>query len=137
MTDRISLAQWEDRLRIFEKGHGRCTYCGLALVFSAMHIDHVLPRTQGGEDVFDNLVPACQACNNSKKGRTPAQWSAVLHALPPRATTLRVDPELLRKARYFLDEEDKSVNEFLLEQLTAYVRQREQEQPPRSKEECA
>lgn len=55
----------------------------------------------------------------------------------PRATTLRVDPELLRKARFFLDEEDKSVNEFLLEQLTAYVRRREKERPLRSAEECA
>jgi hypothetical protein len=55
----------------------------------------------------------------------------------PRATTLRVDPELLREARFFLDEEDKSVNEFLLEQLTAYVQRRKRERPRRSTEECA
>ncbi len=54
-----------------------------------------------------------------------------------RVTTLRADPDLLRKARYFLDEENKSINEFLVEQLTIYVRHREQRQAPRKAEECA
>lgn len=54
-----------------------------------------------------------------------------------RQTTVRVEPELLRKARFYLDEDGKSVQEFLAEQLATYVRQREQEQPPRSTEACA
>jgi predicted HicB family RNase H-like nuclease len=55
----------------------------------------------------------------------------------PRQTTLRVDPELLRKARFFLDEEGKSVSEYLVEQLRHYVAQREQKAPVRDKEDCA
>jgi len=46
-----------------------------------------------------------------------------------RQTTIRVDAALLRKARFLLDEEGKSINEFLVEQLAAYVQQREQAQP--------
>jgi hypothetical protein len=46
-----------------------------------------------------------------------------------RQTTLRVDAVLLRKARFLLDEEGKSINEFLVEQLAAYVQRREQAQP--------
>lgn len=53
-----------------------------------------------------------------------------------RQTTLRVDPELLRKARFFLDEEEKSVSEFLIQQLEQYVQQREH-QVPRPKADCA
>lgn len=54
-----------------------------------------------------------------------------------RQTTLRVPPELLRKARFFLDEDGKSINEYLTEQLEAYVRRREQEQPSQAAEDCA
>lgn len=57
---------------------------------------------------------------------------------PPRQTTLRVDPELLRKARFYLDEDGKSINEFVVEQLTHYVQQRERERAsPQSAAECA
>lgn len=42
-----------------------------------------------------------------------------------RQTTIRVDPELLRKARFYLDEHDKSINEFLVEQLEKYVESRD------------
>lgn len=54
----------------------------------------------------------------------------------PRQTTLRVDPELLRKARFYLDEEGKSVSEYLVEQLRHYVAQREHKAPGRQ-EDCA
>jgi hypothetical protein len=38
-----------------------------------------------------------------------------------KQTTIRVDPDVLRKARYYLDAENRSVNEFLAEQLAAYI----------------
>jgi hypothetical protein len=38
-----------------------------------------------------------------------------------KQTTLRVDAEVLRKARFYLDTEHKNVNEFLVEQLVAYI----------------
>lgn len=38
-----------------------------------------------------------------------------------KQTTLRVDPLLLRKARFYLEGEHKSVSEFLVEQLETYV----------------
>lgn len=44
-----------------------------------------------------------------------------------RQTTLRIEPELLRKARFYLDEEEKSINEFVVEQLKNYVAMREHE----------
>lgn len=56
----------------------------------------------------------------------------------PRQTTLRADPELLRKARFYLDEEHKSINEFLVEQLEVYVRQRDEQRATSPKAaECA
>lgn len=46
-----------------------------------------------------------------------------------RQTTIRVDAELLRKARYFLDREHLSVNEFFIKSLEAYLAEREQDAP--------
>lgn len=45
----------------------------------------------------------------------------------PRATTLRADPETLRKARYFLDKHGKTINEFLVEQLERFIHECEQQ----------
>ena len=42
-----------------------------------------------------------------------------------RQTTFRAEADLLRKARFYLNEEGKSVAQFLNEELETYVRQRE------------
>ena len=58
-------------------GH-RCGYCGKA----ASTIDHVLPRSRGGADSWENLVACCLRCNNVKGDRTPQemQWELRYHA---------------------------------------------------------
>ena len=47
----------------------RCAYCGA----KADTIDHVVPRSQGGQSTWDNIVCACVSCNVRKGGRTPKQ----------------------------------------------------------------
>ncbi len=58
------------RENIFKRDGYRCVYCG-----SSHHltIDHVVPRSQGGEDTWENLVTACEPCNRRKGNRTPEQ----------------------------------------------------------------
>jgi hypothetical protein len=46
-----------------------------------------------------------------------------------RQTTFRVDPELLRNARYYLDKEGLSVAQFLVQQLEKYVQEHEEDSP--------
>ena len=38
-----------------------------------MTTDHVVPKSHGGRDVWENLVCACPECNARKGNRTPAQ----------------------------------------------------------------
>jgi 5-methylcytosine-specific restriction endonuclease McrA len=45
-------------------GH-RCQYCNS----HADSIDHVVPRSRGGEHVWENVVAACRACNARKRDR--------------------------------------------------------------------
>ncbi|MFP5334761.1 MAG: HNH endonuclease [Actinomycetes bacterium] len=58
-------------------GH-RCAYCRR----SAHTIDHVLPRSRGGPDSWENLVACCVRCNNAKGDRTPEEMGWVLQATP-------------------------------------------------------
>ena len=62
----------------------RCAYCSS----SASTIDHVLPRSRGGEDSWENLVACCLRCNNVKGDRTPAEmgWSLRLTPRAPHGT---------------------------------------------------
>lgn len=50
---------------VFEKTQGRCAYCGKELSDDAT-IDHVIPRSKGGSNSLDNLLPSCRSCNTSK-----------------------------------------------------------------------
>jgi len=57
------------RRGVLRRDAHRCSYCGNA----ATTIDHVLPRSRGGQDAWENLVACCLSCNNSKGDRTPAE----------------------------------------------------------------
>lgn len=48
----------------------KCVYCGAR----AESMDHVIPRSRGGKNDRNNLLPACTKCNSSKNDKTPAEW---------------------------------------------------------------
>lgn len=43
-----------------------CWYCGLDLKFKERHLDHIIPKSRGGEDVLDNFALSCAFCNHAK-----------------------------------------------------------------------
>ena len=69
---------------LFARDAHLCLYCGRA--FSRQHLtrDHVVPLSQGGQDIWENVVSACGACNSRKADRTPAQARMPLLAVPYR-----------------------------------------------------
>ena len=67
------------RRAVFARDEHRCQYCGGL----ADSIDHVMPRSRGGEHVWDNVAAACRPCNLSKRDRTPDEAGMRL-ARPPR-----------------------------------------------------
>jgi 5-methylcytosine-specific restriction endonuclease McrA len=52
---------------------GVCHYCGKAVGARALTLDHVVPVARGGTSAKGNVVPACEACNKTKKYLTPAE----------------------------------------------------------------
>ncbi len=65
---------------IFRRDGYRCMYCGSS---RNLTIDHVIPRSQGGGDTWENLVTACEPCNRRKGSRTPQQ-AGMQFLQPPR-----------------------------------------------------
>jgi 5-methylcytosine-specific restriction endonuclease McrA len=53
------------RRAVFARDHWTCQYCGRA----AENVDHVIPRSAGGEHVWENVVAACRRCNQRKENR--------------------------------------------------------------------
>ena len=62
-----------NRRNIFARDNHRCQYCGKRFVTSELSLDHVHPRSQGGDTTWDNIVCCCVKCNVKKGGRTPEQ----------------------------------------------------------------
>ena len=62
-----------NRRNIYARDRSICQYCGKRFPTSELSLDHVIPRSQGGGNSWENLVCACVKCNSKKGGRTPAQ----------------------------------------------------------------
>lgn len=62
-----------NRRNIYARDRNTCQYCGKRYPTSELSLDHVVPRSQGGQNTWENLVCSCVACNSRKGGRTPAQ----------------------------------------------------------------
>jgi len=62
-----------NRRNIFARDNNQCQYCGRKFPTSELSLDHVIPRSQGGQSVWENVVCACVSCNVRKGGRTPKQ----------------------------------------------------------------
>ncbi|MCA1690883.1 MAG: HNH endonuclease [Acidimicrobiales bacterium] len=54
-----------NRRAVFARDGGRCQYCGA----TAENIDHVIPRSRGGQHIWENVVAACKPCNTRKEDR--------------------------------------------------------------------
>jgi 5-methylcytosine-specific restriction endonuclease McrA len=62
-----------NRRNIFARDNNQCQFCGRKFPTSELSLDHVIPRSQGGQTTWENIVCACVDCNVRKGGRTPKQ----------------------------------------------------------------
>jgi 5-methylcytosine-specific restriction endonuclease McrA len=62
-----------NRRNIFARDNNQCQYCGKKFSTSDLSLDHIVPRSQGGDSSWENVVCACIDCNVRKGGRTPKQ----------------------------------------------------------------
>jgi 5-methylcytosine-specific restriction endonuclease McrA len=78
---RISYKQVElSRKNIFRRDGRRCQYCGTTN--GKITIDHIIPKSRGGKESWENLTTACFSCNNVKGNRTPSEAKMPLLSRP-------------------------------------------------------
>lgn len=58
---------------IFKRDSYTCVYCGFAGDDKELTLDHVVPRSRGGDNTSYNLVTACFPCNNKKGDKLPEE----------------------------------------------------------------
>ena len=68
------------RKNILRRDGHKCVYCGKSDL--ALTIDHIIPKSKGGEDSWENLISACRRCNSKKGDRTPSEAGMPLHFQP-------------------------------------------------------
>lgn len=73
--------QKPSRAMIYKRDNHTCQYCGAT---KKLTIDHVIPKSRGGEDTWENLVVACSSCN-TKKGHTFLEQTGMKLSRKPRA----------------------------------------------------
>ena len=73
------MANRPTRSMIYKRDRNSCQYCG---VTTRLTIDHVIPRSKGGEDTWDNLVVACSSCNVKKSDKMLEQTNLKLRKMP-------------------------------------------------------
>lgn len=59
-----------ERFEIFKRDKFTCQYCGATPPGAVLHVDHIVPVAHGGGKSEDNLITACQACNQGKAARS-------------------------------------------------------------------
>lgn len=67
------------RDNIFRRDEMECVYCDSK---KNLTIDHVLPRSRGGQNTWENLVTCCTKCNCKKGDRTPEEAGMKMRHIP-------------------------------------------------------
>jgi 5-methylcytosine-specific restriction endonuclease McrA len=61
-----------------------CQYCGVRLPQRDLQLEHVVPRSRGGQTTWENTVAACGDCNQRKSNKTPQEAGMKLRRKPGR-----------------------------------------------------
>ncbi len=69
-----------NRKNLLQRDSFSCQYCDYK--GENLSIDHVVPRSRGGEDTWENVTTACISCNLKKGNRTPTEANMKLKQKP-------------------------------------------------------
>ena len=107
--ERVSTFSREIKVpKIIARDENRCQYCGKRYPLSELSLDHIIPRSKGGENTWANIVCACTECNKHKGGRKPEEAGMKLIRKPvkPRHCPnlrLRLNSKKYQSWKQFLD----------------------------------
>jgi 5-methylcytosine-specific restriction endonuclease McrA len=73
---------YTDRKILYARDRYLCAYCGDEHGEYKLTIDHVMPKSRGGKNIWANCVTACKPCNHRKADRTPEEAHMKLLYVP-------------------------------------------------------
>jgi len=76
------------RKNIHRRDKHICQYCSVILPENQGTLDHVIPRSRGGLNTWQNLVCCCVKCNTKKGNRTPNEANMKLLSIPKEPKSL-------------------------------------------------
>lgn len=92
------------RLSIYIRDGFSCAYCGCDLKGAApadITLDHLLPRSTGGDNEATNLVTACRSCNSARGAKPWVDYAT--GGARDRIEQLRNSPINVKLARALID----------------------------------
>ena len=84
------------RKNILLRDRNTCQYCGESLPPSELTLDHVVPRSRGGNSTWENLVACCHACNRRKGNRLLSEIDDMILLRDPRPFSLHTSRQIMR-----------------------------------------
>lgn len=67
------------RQRIYQRDGYQCVYCG---TYKNLTIDHVIPKSRGGANSWENMTTCCFSCNSKKGNKTPQEANMTMRVQP-------------------------------------------------------
>ena len=72
------------RYDVLRRAKSRCELCGVSAEDKALEVDHIIPRSHGGEDDITNLQALCYSCNAMKRDRDDTDFRGIAESYNER-----------------------------------------------------
>lgn len=76
---KVGLQTYPKRRMIYKRDNYTCQYCGS---IKDLTIDHIVPKSRGGLNTWDNLVTCCRKCNLKKGNNLLSDTNMTLKVKP-------------------------------------------------------
>lgn len=94
------------RRMIHKRDNWICQYCGQTVDSSEITIDHIVPRSKGGQTTWLNCISSCQKCNMKKGHRSleEAHMKLIRQPKKPEFALFKVEKRFAYKSwHHFVD----------------------------------
>ena len=85
-ADRLAV----DRTNVYRRDNFICQYCERKFTRADLNMDHVFPKSRGGQHIWINVVTSCIVCNTRKGDRTPEEAGMQLIRKPIKPSWVEI-----------------------------------------------
>lgn len=117
-TKRKSISK-KARFEVFKRDSFICQYCGAHPPSAVLHVDHIDPVSKGGTNDLDNLVTACESCNQGKSDRL---LSDIPQSLQDKAAQIVEREEQIKGYQRAMDAKRLRIEDECMEVVDVYER---------------